>query len=54
MSKQSEQIIDLEGLANHKGSAFGGLGEGAHGIGIGQHGYLYLLRQCYFVLLHCL
>ncbi|WP_340105527.1 tRNA 2-selenouridine(34) synthase MnmH [Rhodohalobacter sp. 8-1] len=24
-----EQIVDLEGLANHKGSAFGGIGQGA-------------------------
>lgn len=27
LQEQGEQIIDLEGLANHKGSAFGGLGE---------------------------
>ena len=27
LSESGEQIIDLEGLANHKGSAFGGLGE---------------------------
>lgn len=25
LSKQGEQIVDLEGIANHKGSAFGGL-----------------------------
>ena len=28
MSKLGEQVLDLEGLANHKGSAFGGLGAG--------------------------
>lgn len=27
MEKMGEQVIDLEGLANHKGSAFGALGE---------------------------
>jgi tRNA 2-selenouridine synthase len=27
LGKRGEKIIDLEGLANHKGSAFGGLGE---------------------------
>ena len=27
LSKQGEQVIDLEGLAHHKGSAFGSLGE---------------------------
>jgi tRNA 2-selenouridine synthase len=27
LQKNGEQIIDLEGLANHKGSAFGGLGQ---------------------------
>jgi tRNA 2-selenouridine synthase len=27
LKKEGEQIIDLEGLANHKGSAFGSLGE---------------------------
>lgn len=27
LAKQGEQIIDLEGLANHKGSAFGSIGE---------------------------
>lgn len=27
LAKQGEQIIDLEGLANHKGSSFGALGE---------------------------
>ncbi len=27
LQKQGEQIIDLEGLAHHKGSAFGGIGE---------------------------
>jgi tRNA 2-selenouridine synthase len=27
LGKAGEQVIDLEGLANHKGSAFGGLGE---------------------------
>jgi tRNA 2-selenouridine synthase len=26
LERQGEQVIDLEGLANHKGSAFGGLG----------------------------
>ena len=25
--KHGEQVIDLEGLANHKGSAFGSLGQ---------------------------
>lgn len=29
LKKIGQQIIDLEGLANHKGSAFGGLGQGA-------------------------
>ena len=28
LQKMGEQIIDLEGLANHKGSAFGGIGQG--------------------------
>ena len=28
MEKKGEQIIDLEGRANHKGSAFGGIGNG--------------------------
>lgn len=28
MERQSEQVIDLEGLANHRGSAFGGVGLG--------------------------
>ncbi len=28
LEKLGEQIIDLEGLANHRGSAFGGLGQG--------------------------
>ena len=28
LKKQGNQIIDLEGLANHKGSAFGGIGMG--------------------------
>ncbi|WP_020569921.1 tRNA 2-selenouridine(34) synthase MnmH [Neolewinella persica] len=28
MREQGANVIDLEGLANHKGSAFGGLGEG--------------------------
>ncbi len=28
MEKLDEQIIDLEGLANHRGSAFGGIGQG--------------------------
>jgi len=27
LSKKNQQVIDLEGLANHKGSAFGALGE---------------------------
>jgi tRNA 2-selenouridine synthase len=27
LEKQGEQVVDLEGLANHKGSAFGALGE---------------------------
>ncbi|MFA8450776.1 MAG: tRNA 2-selenouridine(34) synthase MnmH [Bacteroidales bacterium] len=27
LAKQGDQVIDLEGLANHKGSAFGALGE---------------------------
>ncbi len=27
LEKQGEQILDLEGLANHKGSAFGMLGQ---------------------------
>lgn len=27
LSEKGEQVIDLEGLAHHKGSAFGGLGE---------------------------
>ncbi len=27
LKEKGEQVIDLEGLANHKGSAFGGLGE---------------------------
>ena len=29
LKEQGEQIIDLEGLANHKGSAFGRLGDGS-------------------------
>lgn len=29
LKKQGEQIIDLEGLANHKGSAFGRIGDGS-------------------------
>ena len=28
IAKTNEQVIDLEGLANHKGSAFGGIGQG--------------------------
>lgn len=28
LERQGEQVIDLEGLANHKGSAFGGIGLG--------------------------
>ena len=28
LKKQGEQVIDLEGLAHHKGSAFGGIGQG--------------------------
>ncbi len=28
LSRQGEQILDLEGMARHKGSAFGGLGQG--------------------------
>lgn len=28
LARQGEQVIDLEGLANHKGSAFGGIGLG--------------------------
>lgn len=28
LAKKNEQVIDLEGLANHKGSAFGGIGKG--------------------------
>jgi tRNA 2-selenouridine synthase len=28
LQKMGEQIVDLEGLANHKGSAFGGIGQG--------------------------
>ena len=28
LQKQGEQVIDLEALANHKGSAFGGIGQG--------------------------
>lgn len=27
LEKQNQQVVDLEGLANHKGSAFGGLGQ---------------------------
>ena len=30
LQKKGEQIIDLEGLAFHKGSAFGGIGQDAH------------------------
>ena len=29
MDKEGHQVIDLEGLANHKGSAFGGIGQEA-------------------------
>jgi tRNA 2-selenouridine synthase len=29
LSRQGEQVIDLEGLASHRGSAFGALGQGA-------------------------
>lgn len=28
LQKQGEQVVDLEGLAHHKGSAFGGIGQG--------------------------
>lgn len=28
LKKLGEQVVDLEGLANHKGSAFGGIGQG--------------------------
>lgn len=28
LQKRGEQVVDLEGLANHKGSAFGGIGQG--------------------------
>ena len=28
LSRQGEQVLDLEGMARHKGSAFGGLGQG--------------------------
>ena len=28
MARQGEQILDLEGLANHRGSVFGGVGQG--------------------------
>ncbi len=29
MKMKGETVIDLEALANHKGSAFGGIGQGA-------------------------
>ncbi len=28
LAKRGEQVLDLEGLANHRGSAFGGIGKG--------------------------
>jgi len=33
LEKRGEQVVDLEGLANHKGSAFGALGEDEQPIG---------------------
>lgn len=29
LANEGEQVLDLEGLANHRGSAFGGIGQGA-------------------------